>query len=163
MAVFKDFFAAFCNSEYILAEVFKKNIRLKAMDFLARREYSRQELQLKLLQRFPESSEIDHVLDELMLDGLQSDARFAGSFFRLRVNAGYGPQYIRAELHQRGIENSLIASAFALQAIDWRAAAKRLFEKKYAGQDISDAKVRAKCMRYMQYKGYSFDHIRGLF
>tara|TARA_R110001592_G_scaffold6774_12_gene36852 strand:- start:16564 stop:17004 length:441 start_codon:yes stop_codon:yes gene_type:complete len=146
-----------------LAEVFKKNIRFKAMDFLARREYSRQELRLKLFQRFPESADIDQVLDELRLDGLQSDARFADSFFRLRVNAGYGPQYIKAELHQRGIEDTLIAGVFAAQDIDWRVAAKQLFEKKYAGQDISDAKVRAKCMRYMQYKGYSFDHIRGLF
>lgn len=141
----------------------RKNVRLKAMDFLARREYSRQELQQKLSQRFPESSEIDQVLDELSADGLQADSRFAESFFRLRVNMGYGPQYIRAELRQRGVAENVVEDTFSNQDVDWVAAAQQLFEKKYGGQDMSDAKLRAKCQRYMQYKGFAFDHIRELF
>lgn len=141
----------------------RKSIRLKAMDFLARREYSRQELQQKLSQRFPESSEIDQILDELSADGLQADSRFAESFFRLRVNAGYGPQYIRAELRQRGVAEVLITDVFFEQDVDWQDVARQLFEKKYGGEDMSDAKLRAKCMRYMQYKGFAFEHIQGLF
>ena len=141
----------------------RKNIRLKAMDFLARREYSRQELQQKLSQRFPESSEIDQILDELSADGFQADSRFAESFFRLRVNAGYGPQYIRAELRQRGVAEMLITDVFFEQDVDWQDVARQLFEKKYGGEDMSDAKLRAKCMRYMQYKGFAFEHIQGLF
>ncbi|MBQ0761280.1 MAG: regulatory protein RecX [Zhongshania sp.] len=141
----------------------RKNIKLKAMDFLARREYSRQELQQKLSQRFPESSEIDQVLDDLIVDGLQADSRFAESFFRLRVNAGYGPQYIRAELRQRGVAEVLITDVFFEQDVDWQDVARQLFEKKYGGEDVSDAKLRAKCMRYMQYKGFAFEHIQGLF
>lgn len=141
----------------------RKNIRLKAMDFLARREYSRQELQQKLSQRFPENSEIDQVLDELIGDGLQADSRFTESFFRLRVNAGYGPQYIRAELRQRGVAEVLITDVFFEQDVDWQDVARQLFEKKYGGEDVSDAKLRAKCMRYMQYKGFAFEHIQGLF
>ena len=133
------------------------------MDFLARREYSRQELQQKLSQRFPESSEIDQILDELSADGLQADSRFAESFFRLRVNAGYGPQYIRAELRQRGVAEVLITDVFFEQDVDWQDVARQLFEKKYGGEDMSDAKLRAKCMRYMQYKGFAFEHIQGLF
>ena len=145
-----------------MAESLIKNIRLKAMDFLARREYSRQELHQKLVQRFPDSSDIDLVLDDLVTDGLQSDARFADSFFRLRMSAGYGPNYIRAELRQRGVEELLVAEVFAEHDIDWCAAAKQVFDKKYSGLDMSDVKIRAKCMRYMQYKGFTFDHLKGL-
>lgn len=139
-----------------------KNMRLKAMDFLARREYSRKELKQKLFERFPNSAEIDLVLDGLNKDGLQSDARFADSFFRLRVNAGYGPNYIRAELRQRGIDETLVAHVFSEQSIDWCDAARQVFDKKFSGVDLSDQKARAKCMRYMQYKGFTFDHIKDL-
>lgn len=139
-----------------------KNIRLKAMDFLARREYSRKELKQKLFERFPSSSEIDLVLDALTKDGLQSDARFADSFFRLRKNAGYGPKYILAELRQRGVDEVLVAEVFSGQGIDWNEAARQVFDKKFRGVDLSNQKARAKCMRYMQYKGFTFDHIKGL-
>lgn len=133
------------------------------MDFLSRREYSRLELRQKLTQKFTEYPEIDQVLDQLIVDGLQADSRFADSFFRLRVNAGYGPKYIQAELRQRGISDSIIDDVFSEQNIDWTEVARTLFEKKYGGQDMSDAKLRAKCARYMQYKGFAFDHIRELF
>ena len=139
-----------------------KNIRLKAMDFLARREYSHKELKQKLFERFPDSTEIEQVLDGLTKDGLQSDARFADSFFRLRVNAGYGPNYIRAELRQRGIDEALIAEVFSEQGVDWLEAARQVFDKKFRGVDLSDQKARAKCMRFMQYKGFAFDQIKDL-
>ena len=114
-----------------------KNIRLKAMDFLARREYSHKELKQKLFERFPDSAEIEQVLDALTKDGLQSDARFADSFFRLRVNAGYGPNYIRAELGQRGIDEVLVAEVFSEQGVDWGEAARQVFDKKFSGVDLS--------------------------
>ena len=139
-----------------------KNIRLKAMDFLARREYSHKELKQKLFERFSDSTEIEQVLDGLIKDGLQSDARFADSFFRLRVNAGYGPNYIRAELRQRGIDEALVAEVFSEQGVDWIEAARQVFDKKFSGVDLSDQKARAKCMRFMQYKGFTFDQIKDL-
>ena len=132
------------------------------MDFLARREYSHKELKQKLFERFPDSAEIEQVLDALTKDGLQSDARFADSFFRLRVNAGYGPNYIRTELRQRGIDEALVAEVFSEQGVDWLEAARQVFDKKFSGVDLSDQKARAKCMRFMQYKGFTFDQIKDL-
>lgn len=132
------------------------------MDFLARREYSRCELQKKLQQKFPGNEDIASVLDELIVDGLQSDSRFTDSFLRLRVNAGYGPQYIRAELRQRGVTEDIVEEAFSDLSVDWFDVAQQLFSKKFSDQDMSDAKLRAKCLRYFQYKGFTFDHIRDL-
>lgn len=143
-------------------EASTKSIRLKAMDYLARREHSRRELELKLVRKFPDSSDIDVVLDVLAAEGLQSDRRFAGSFIRLRVQGGFGPQRIRAELSQRGIGDELINEKIAEQDVNWFAAAEALFAKKYAGIDVQDRKARSKCIRYFQYKGYDFDHIKAL-
>ena len=133
------------------------------MDFLARREHSRRELYTKLSRKFPDSPEIEGVLDTLAADGLQSDRRFTASFFRLRIQGGFGPQRIRAELHQRGIDGALINQEFIEQNVDWFVAAEALFVKKYAGLDMSDVKLRAKCIRYLQYKGYEPEQINALF
>jgi regulatory protein len=78
------------------------------------------------------------------------------------VNAGYGPNYIRAELRQRGIDEALVAEVFSEQGVDWGEAARQVFDKKFSGVDLNDQKARAKCMRYMQYKGFTFDHIKDL-
>ena len=61
-----------------MKQVDTKTVRLKAMDYLARREHSRRELALKLARKFPDSDELDRVLDTLAADGLQSDRRFTG-------------------------------------------------------------------------------------
>lgn len=140
-----------------------KLIRQKAMDYLARREHSRRELEVKLVRKFPDSNELGSVLDTLAAEGLQSDRRFTGSFIRLRVQGGFGPQRIRAELRQRGICDALIIEQFAEQDVDWFAAAHALFLKKYAGMVFDDPRQRSKCIRYLQYKGYDLEHINALF
>ncbi len=140
-----------------------KLIRQKAMDYLARREHSRRELEVKLVRKFPDSNELGSVLDTLAAEGLQSDRRFTGSFIRLRVQGGFGPQRIRAELRQRGISDALIIEQLAEQDVDWFAAAHALFQKKYAGMVFDDPRQRSKCIRYLQYKGYDLEHINALF
>ncbi len=141
----------------------RKSMRHKAMDLLARREHSRRELVIKLSRKYPEDTGIDAVLDKLAADGLQSDARFAASFFRLRVQGGFGPNRIRAELRQRGISDVLIDQQFSEQIVDWFAAAEALYLKKYVGVNVGDPRERAKCFRYLQYKGYDLEHINALF
>ncbi|GAA4088239.1 recombination regulator RecX [Zhongshania borealis] len=133
------------------------------MDLLARREHSRRELLIKLSRKFPDAAVIDAVLDKLEADVLQSDSRFASSFFRLRVQGGFGPNRIRAELRQRGISDVLIDQQFSEQIVDWFAAAEALYLKKYVGVNVGDPRERAKCFRYLQYKGYDLEHINALF
>ncbi|WP_320838057.1 regulatory protein RecX [Zhongshania sp.] len=145
-----------------MKQIDTKTVRLKAMDYLARREHSRRELALKLARKFPDSDELDRVLDTLAADGLQSDRRFTGSFIRLRVQGGYGPQRIRAELRQRGISDALIVEQFSEQDVDWFAVAEAVFLKKYADVNLDEPRERAKCMRYLQYKGYDLEHINAL-
>ncbi len=70
--------------------------RRKAVDLLARREYSRAELARKLAGR---EADIDHaaldtVLDELAACGWQSDARFAQMWIQAHA-ARHGAQRLR--------------------------------------------------------------------
>ena len=54
--------------------------RNKALDLLARREHSVAELRAKLLVREFDSASIDEAIDQLVGEGLVSDARFADAF-----------------------------------------------------------------------------------
>ena len=75
-----------------------KEIRKKAMDFLARREYGQAELVKKLADKGYQRSIVEGELQRLTDEGLQSDTRFAESFVQSRINQGKGPVRIRADL-----------------------------------------------------------------
>lgn len=78
-------------------EVTAVDLRRGAMDLLARREHSRQELQLKLGRRFDVEPEIiSRVVDQLAREGLQSNQRLAEAYLRYRSNRGQGPLKIKA-------------------------------------------------------------------
>ncbi len=73
----------------------QSGIRKKAMDLLARRDHSEQELRRKLKSREYDADTIDEVLQELISDRLQSDERFTEAYVNHRFNAGVGPLKIR--------------------------------------------------------------------
>ena len=61
-------------------------VRKKAMDFLARREYGRGELENKLCKAGFDAEAVAKALAHLTDEGLQSDERFAESFMQSRIN-----------------------------------------------------------------------------
>lgn len=133
-------------------------LRLAAMDFLARREHSRAELLEKLGRRF-EKTQLEPVLDALADEGLQSDKRFAESFVRHRALRGYGPVRIRQELRQRGVSDSDVAQAFESNAINWLDILGDVVDRKYDAPP-ADLKEKARRQRFLKYRGFSHDQIR---
>ena len=61
------------------------DVRLAAMNLLARREHSRYELRNKLKRRYPDEVVIDEQLDRLVDERLLCDARFAEARTRFSV------------------------------------------------------------------------------
>ena len=96
-----------------------KAIRLAAEVLLARREHSHLELRRKLNRRFPDDADrIDSEVNQLAVEGLQSNARLAEAFIRSRVNRGQGPSKISLELKDRGVADEDIALAFQEAEVD---------------------------------------------
>ena len=140
-----------------------KEIRKKAMDFLARRDYGRDELARKLAEKGYRRSVVDDELHRLAEEGLQSDTRFAESFVQSRISQGKGPVRIRADLRQRGIRDGVIESALEEAACDWYELAREERVKKF-GEAVPDAfKEKARQMRFLQYRGFEQDHIQSAF
>lgn len=136
------------------------DIRVAAMDLLARREHSRRELRQKLQKRFQDSDLIDEQLDRLAEENLQSDSRYAESFLRQRINRGHGPLRIRQEMRQKGIDDAEIEAAIAEEQPDWYALAEETYRRKFGGKPTEDIKEKAKRSRFMQYRGFSSDQFR---
>ena len=140
------------------------DIRRAAMDLLARREHARAELIQKLRRRFPSCPEwIDEAVGRLADENLQSDARMAEAFVRSRVNRGQGPLRIRAELRGKGIADDMIDLSFDECGVNWHSVAERVYHKRFGHEAPSDAKERAKRLRFLQGRGFTFDHVDHLF
>lgn len=138
-------------------------VRRAAMDLLARREHSLRELQLKLQKRFPESAElIAQSLQDLREEGLQSDERYVASLVRSHVARGRGPQRIRAELRQKGLEEGLIETALREAEVDWLQLLRDVSRSKFGTKPATDWQERAKRARFFQYRGFDFDTIKQL-
>ncbi len=133
-------------------------IRRSAMDLLARRDHSRRELRDKLRRRYSDETLIEDQIDRLADEKLQSDERFAESFLRQRVGKGYGPLRIRQELKQRGIDEGIISRAFEAEPVEWSELAAGLVQRKYGSGPASDLKEKARRTRFLQYRGFSYEH-----
>ncbi len=158
------------------------DVRIAAMDLLARREHARSELQSKLERRFDDAALVTRVLDDLAAENLQSDARYAESLLRQRMGRGYGPVRIRQEMRERGVDQERISAALEAVDPDWCEAATLAFQRKFGqsrGLHPEDPgeppsydtrreaqqqrlKEKARRMRFMQYRGFLPEHFRHL-
>ena len=134
--------------------------RKKAMDYLARREHSRDELYHKMEKAgFAPNAAIE-AIEQLQKDGLQNDRRFVDAFVQTRIGQGKGPTRIRAELSQRGIRNAMIHEVLCQTEQDWFALAHEVRVKKFGARTPAEFKEKARQMRFLQYRGFEPDQVR---
>jgi len=135
-------------------------VRATAMNLLARREHSTQELRDKLLTRGFEDDEIVPALQTLSREGLLSDERFTESFIHSRMERGSGPVKIRAELRQRGVADEIITNWLDERDRVWLERAESVRCKKFGSALPVDYKEKARQARFLQYRGFSAEHTR---
>lgn len=132
-------------------------VRIAALNLLAMREHSMQELHEKLVSKF-DSELVDDCLDTLQQQGLQSDERFAEAFVRMRHRQGKGPQRITQELKRKGIIGDVISSSM-LEGEDWNQLAASARIKKFGDELPKDPKEKAKQMRFLAARGFLSSNI----
>ena len=141
----------------------ESNIRNKAMDLLARREHSEQELRQKLKTREYDADAIDAVLQALKEDRLQSDERFTESYVNHRFNAGVGPLKIRYELRQKGVSDGLVDVFLEPLSDQWDELMTRQRVRKFGAPIPDDYAERMKQARFLQNRGFSPESVMRLF
>ena len=138
------------------------DIRLAAMNLLARREHSLAELRQKLRRRFPDEIALETELQKLVSEKLQSDQRYAESFARQRATRGYGPLRVRQEMREKGLSDQAIGESLETLELDWSALAAQVLRKKFGPHACADIKEKARRVRFMQYRGFSSEHYQTL-
>jgi regulatory protein len=141
------------------------SLRARALQYLARREYSRAELRGKLLPyaRTDESFEqtspenLDALLDDLTARGWLSDARAATQFLHAK-RSRFGTQRITHELRQKGIGEDLISAALPVLKESELEAAREVWQRKF-GTPPQDDREKARQVRFLQSRGFGFDVI----
>ena len=106
-----------------------------ALRLLGRREHGRAELQAKLTAKGCPAAVVAEVLEGLQENGAQSDERFAAAIARRRIERGYGPSYIRAELKDRNVDESLAEATLNQPPAYWVEVAGRALAKKFPKRD----------------------------
>ena len=141
----------------------EKKVRHRAMDLLARREYGRSELCKKLISKGFAPTSIEPVLVELEAENLLSETRFVESFVRSKMAHGYGPLHIAQALRQKGVESSALTAYLEEVDIDWSQLASEVRQKRFGTNLPQTPQAKAKQMRFLQYRGFTSDHIRAAF
>ncbi|MDE2235486.1 MAG: regulatory protein RecX [Gammaproteobacteria bacterium] len=131
-----------------------------ALRLLARREHSVQELTGKLLQRGFEEQTVASVTAALAERELLSDERFVDEFVASRMRRGSGPLKIRGELHNRGVDQSMVDSALDASRKQWLANAEAVRRKRFGAEPPRDFAERARQARFLQQRGFSAEQIR---
>jgi regulatory protein len=137
--------------------------RRVALGLLARREHSRAELSGKLGARDFDDDLVCTLLDELVDEGLLSDARFAEAYVHRRSEKGFGPVRIRHELHERGVEGDTIHTFLDDAAIAWDEIVGRERVKRFGGELPDDYRERARQARFLQQRGFTAEQIHAVF
>jgi len=141
------------------------SLRARALQYLARREYSCAELRAKLLSYVPAEEdfgqsqpvELDALLDDLTARGWLSDARATTQLVHAK-RSRFGTQRITHELRQKGIAEELISAALPTLKETELDAAREVWQRKF-GAAPQDAKEKARQIRFLQSRGFSMDVI----
>lgn len=133
--------------------------RAAAVALLARRDFASAELGERLAAAGFDAQAAAEALAELTAEGALDDERYAHNYVAYHAGRGRGPIRIGADLRARGLPQELLEAALA-SGPDWRAAAAAARARRFGKPAPASWRERARQARFLQYRGFSADHIR---
>jgi regulatory protein len=134
-------------------------IRSAAIAQLARRDFSSHELRKRLAANGYDPSAAATAIAALIESRILDDARFAANYVAYRAERGLGPARIGADLKALGLPAELIDAALAAGP-EWRARARVVRTRKFGPELPESWPEKSRQARFLQYRGFSSDHIR---
>jgi regulatory protein len=134
-------------------------VRVAAVALLGRRDFASTELREKLKAQGFVLEHIEQVVSELVGGGLVNDARYAENYVAYHAERGQGPERIAAALKALDLPETLIQDALAAGP-DWRQRAREVRIRRFGLAEPENEAQKAKQGRFLQYRGFSSDHIR---
>lgn len=132
-------------------------LRSYAFAVLTRKEYSKNDLIEKLALYAENRDEVIELVNELARENYQSDQRLAEMLLASQKRQGKGPNRIKMALKNKKVDSSLISEE--LKETDWTEQAYQLKVKKFGTEVANEPKLKAKQIRFLQYRGFDMDAI----
>jgi regulatory protein len=126
---------------------------------LARRDFASGELRARLERQGFDASTASDAIGALLEERLLDDVRYVGNYVSYHAQRGEGPIRIANDLGGFGLAADLVAAALA-EGPDWRALARDVRVRKFGADEPSSWAEKARQARFLQYRGFSSDHIR---
>lgn len=180
-----DAFAFGCHSDVVMRRGLRKGVavsvaeqqaaleadgvyraRGQALSYLSSRSRTEQEIRRRLLRAGFDEAPVETTVDWLRAQGYVDDAAYAEQYAKSRMGtSGYGPQRVRRELMQRGIDRSAAENAVLDAAPDEQVegAALEQAQKRAASLMRSESdqrKRRKKLMDFLVRRGFGYDTAR---
>ena len=137
-------------------------IRRAALGLLSRRDFATTELVGKLLGQGYAEGPAEEVVAELAAERLLDDERYAANYVAWHASRGQGPVRIRQDLLAAGLPGEQVAQALD-SGPDFAALCRETRARRFGAELPADWKERARQARFLQYRGFSSDHIRSAF
>ena len=136
----------------VLEEQERSSARNRALQYLGYRERSRAELAGRLLDDGYPATLVSELVGRFVELQLVDDERFAASWTRTRLTAGFGPERVKRELRLKGIAKEVVERVLA-DVADASATLERA-RQLIRRMPQATAKERASCTRRLIAKGY---------
>lgn len=133
--------------------------RVAALDALARRDRSSEDLRRKLVEKGHDSIVAVNVIERLIGEKLVDDRRYVENFVASHAARGQGPLRVRAELRSIGLHGELVEEAVDRYS-DWLAQLRKAHQKKFGTRTAANHADRQRESRFLGYRGFTGAQIR---
>jgi len=130
-----------------------------ALDALARRDYSSEDLRLKLLEKGYDASVVLPLLEALRDEKLLDDRRYLENFVAYHAARGQGPVRIRVDLRRHGLQGPLVEEYLDVYP-DWIVQLRQARLKKFGAKAATNYAERQRQARFLGYRGFTSAQIR---
>ena len=136
------------------------SLRVRALRHLARREYTRKELDRLLAPHAESEDEVTQILDDFSQRGWLSETRAAEQIVHAR-RGRYGPARVRRDLEAKGVSAELVSSTIATLKEGELERARAVWRRKFR-EPATNSAERAKQARFLMGRGFSSEVITKL-
>jgi regulatory protein len=139
----------------------KTSLRQTALNYLARREYTRIELEQKLIKKGFDQQKITELLNNFIEKNWLNDNRFVEAYLSSYSTQNYGYMRLRQNLRQRGVDEELINLTLGeISEEVWLERVLKIKKKRFGDKIVKTPQERAKQMRFLSYRGFTSDQIK---
>jgi len=132
--------------------------RAQALDALARRDHSSEDLRRKLLEKGYDAAVVASLLDGLRAEKLVDDGRYLENFVAYHAARGQGPLRVRAELRRHGLAGPPVEECLDAYP-DWIVRLREARQKKFGAALPNNYADKQRQARFLGYRGFTSTQI----